>query len=71
MFAPLVRRDRRAKGSLHLRGPLLDGRGKPLQPMAERLGMDHQLLPAGVPGFEPVGATADAAARHREAGGPL
>ncbi|GGW71237.1 hypothetical protein GCM10010381_64910 [Streptomyces xantholiticus] len=44
VFAPLVRRDQRAKGSLYLRGLLLDGRRKSMQPMAERLGIDHQQL---------------------------
>ncbi|MFD7629507.1 transposase, partial [Streptomyces sp. NPDC059851] len=44
VFAPLVRRDQRAKGSLYLRGLLLDGRRKSMQPMAERLGVDHQQL---------------------------
>ncbi|WP_399218671.1 IS701 family transposase, partial [Streptomyces sp. SAJ15] len=44
MFAPLARRDQRAKGSLYLRGLLLDGRRKSMQPMAERLGVDHQQL---------------------------
>ncbi|MFE0764211.1 transposase [Streptomyces smyrnaeus] len=43
-FAPLVRRDQRAKGALYLRGLLLDGRRKSMQPMAERLGVDHQQL---------------------------
>ncbi|MEX0172648.1 transposase, partial [Streptomyces sp. LMG1-1-1.1] len=36
VFAPLVRRDQRAKGALYLRGLLLDGRRKSMQPMAER-----------------------------------
>ncbi|MFF6844916.1 IS701 family transposase [Streptomyces tanashiensis] len=44
VFAPLVRRDQRAKGALYLRGLLLDGRRKSMQPMAERLGVDHQQL---------------------------
>ncbi|MFF4291484.1 IS701 family transposase [Streptomyces sp. NPDC001633] len=44
VFAPLARRDQRAKGSLYLRGLLLDGRRKSMQPMAERLGVDHQQL---------------------------
>ncbi|MFI8345743.1 IS701 family transposase [Streptomyces sp. NPDC085639] len=44
VFAPLVRRDQRAKGALYLRGLLLDGRRKSMQPMAERLGIDHQQL---------------------------
>ncbi|MGW3829998.1 IS701 family transposase [Streptomyces microflavus] len=44
VFAPLVRRDQRQKGALYLRGLLLDGRRKSMQPMAERLGVDHQQL---------------------------
>ncbi|WP_221891116.1 transposase, partial [Microbispora sp. KK1-11] len=44
MFAPLARRDQRAKGLTYLRGLLLDGRRKSMQPMAERLGVDHQGL---------------------------
>ena len=44
MFAPLVRRDQREKGAFYLRGLLLDGRRKSMQPMAERLGIDHQQL---------------------------
>jgi SRSO17 transposase/DNA-binding CsgD family transcriptional regulator len=44
MFAPLVRRDQRDKGATYMRGLLLDGRRKSMQPMAERLGVDHQGL---------------------------
>src|SRR5215210_8336601 len=44
MFAPLARRDQRDKGATYLRGLLLDGRRKSMQPMAERLGVDHQGL---------------------------
>nr|WP_245887103.1 transposase [Umezawaea tangerina] len=44
MFAPLARSDQRAKGETYLRGLLLDGRRKSMQPMAERLGVDHQGL---------------------------
>jgi SRSO17 transposase len=44
VFAPLVRSDQRAKGETYLRGLLLDGRRKSMQPMAERLGVDHQGL---------------------------
>src|SRR4051795_219117 len=44
MFAPLSRSDQRAKGQTYLRGLLLDGRRKSMQPMAERLGVDHQGL---------------------------
>nr|WP_157963853.1 transposase [Actinocorallia populi] len=44
VFAPLARRDQRAKGMTYLRGLLLDGRRKSMQPMAGRLGVDHQGL---------------------------
>ena len=44
MFPPLVRRDQRDKGATYVRGLLLDGRRKSMQPMAERLGVDHQGL---------------------------
>src|SRR3954452_20407329 len=42
VFAPLARVDQRDKGQTYLRGLLLDGRSKSMQPMAERLGVDHQ-----------------------------
>jgi SRSO17 transposase len=44
MFAPLNRSDQRDKGATYVRGLLLDGRRKSMQPMAERLGVDHQGL---------------------------
>lgn len=44
VFAPLARADQRVKGGLYLRGLLLDGRRKSMQPMAGRLGVDHQQL---------------------------
>src|SRR4051812_21121653 len=44
VFAPLSRSDQRAKGETYLRGLLLDGRRKSMQPMAARLGVDHQGL---------------------------
>jgi SRSO17 transposase len=44
MFAPMARSDQRAKGMTYLRGLLLDGRRKSMQPMAQRLGVDHQGL---------------------------
>jgi SRSO17 transposase len=44
MFAPMSRSDRRAKGETYLRGLLLEGRRKSMQPMAARLGVDHQGL---------------------------
>jgi SRSO17 transposase len=40
----LPRKDQRAKGELYLRGLLTDGRRKSMQPMAQRLGVDHQGL---------------------------
>lgn len=44
MFAGLPRSDQRAKGELYVRGLMLDGQRKSMQPMAERLGVDHQQL---------------------------
>lgn len=44
MFALLARRDQRDKGVTYVRGLLLDGRRKSMQPMAARLGVDHQGL---------------------------
>jgi len=44
VFASLPRKDQRAKGSLYLRGLMLDGRRKSMQPMGERLGVDYQQL---------------------------
>jgi SRSO17 transposase len=44
MFGGFARRDQRAKGELYLRGLMLDGQRKSMQPMAERLGIDHQQL---------------------------
>ncbi len=41
---PIPRRDSRAWGVEYLRGVMLDGRRKSIQPMAERLGVDHQAL---------------------------
>jgi SRSO17 transposase len=37
MYAPLARRDQRAKGEQYVRGLLLEGRRKSIQPMAARL----------------------------------
>jgi SRSO17 transposase len=44
VFASLARSDQRGKGQTYLRGLLLDGRRKSMQPMAERLRVDHQGL---------------------------
>jgi SRSO17 transposase len=44
MLAGLSRADQRAKGELYMRGLLTDGARKSMQPMAERLGVDHQGL---------------------------
>src|SRR3981081_3612738 len=44
MLGGLARRDQRAKGELYVRGLMLDGKRKSMQPMAERLGVDHQQL---------------------------
>ncbi|MBB6038511.1 hypothetical protein HNR73_006394 [Phytomonospora endophytica] len=44
VFAPLGRSDQRVWGQRYVRGLLLDGRRESMQPMAERLGVDHQGL---------------------------
>src|SRR6516162_3754956 len=44
MLGDLPRKDQRAAGELYARGLLTDGRRKSMQPMAARLGMDHQRL---------------------------
>src|SRR3954447_2686906 len=42
VFVGLPRSDQRATGLRYLRGLMLDGRRKSMQPMAERLGLDYQ-----------------------------
>ncbi len=44
VFSSLARKDQRATAGLYLRGLMLDGRRKSMQPMAERLRVDHQQL---------------------------
>src|SRR3954468_13723414 len=44
MFAPLSRSEQRDKGATCVRGLLLDGRRKSMEPVGERLGVDHQGL---------------------------
>ena len=44
MLGEPPRSDQRAKGELYVRGLLTDGSRKAMQPMAERLGVDHQGL---------------------------
>ena len=44
MLGGLARSDQRAAGELYVRGLLTDGRRKSMQPMAARLGIDHQRL---------------------------
>lgn len=44
MLDGLPRSDQRAKGEWYLRGLLTDGQRKSMQPMADRLGIDHQQL---------------------------
>ncbi|MEV0058188.1 IS701 family transposase [Saccharopolyspora shandongensis] len=44
VFTSFSRREQRLNGGLYLRGLMLDGRRKSMQPMAERLGVDHQRL---------------------------
>ncbi len=44
MLGGLPRKDQRAAGELYVRGLLGDGQRKSMQPMAARLGIDHQRL---------------------------
>lgn len=44
VFSSLMRKDRRATAGLYVRGLMLDGRRKSMQPMAQRLRVDHQRL---------------------------
>jgi len=44
MLGALARADQRSKGELYVRGLMLDGKRKSMQPVAERLGVDHQQL---------------------------
>lgn len=44
VFGSLKRRDQRDKGGLYLRGLMLEGRRKSMQPMGARLGIDYQQL---------------------------
>jgi hypothetical protein len=43
-FADFARADRREKGTLYMRGLMTDGARRSMQPMAVRLGIDHQRL---------------------------
>ncbi|MDV2476796.1 IS701 family transposase [Rhodococcus zopfii] len=45
VFSSLARKDQRATAGVYARGLMLDGRRKSMQPMAQRLGVDHQRLP--------------------------
>lgn len=44
VFASLSRKDQRAQSGLYLQGLMLEERRKSMQPMDERLGVDHQQL---------------------------
>nr|WP_190815589.1 IS701 family transposase [Saccharopolyspora pogona] len=44
LLTSFARREQRLNGGLYLRGLMLDGRRKSMQPMAERVGVDHQRL---------------------------
>ena len=44
VFAPLARKDQRAKGSLYLQGLLLEGTRKSIQSMGSQLGLDYEQL---------------------------
>lgn len=44
VFSSLVRKDRRAMAGPYVRGLMLEGRRKSMQPIAARLRVDHQRL---------------------------
>jgi SRSO17 transposase len=44
MLGGLARKDQRAAGKLYVRGLLTGGQRKSMEPMAARLGIDHQRL---------------------------
>jgi len=44
VFSSLARKDQRATTGVYVRGLMLDGRRKSMQPMAQRLQVDHQRL---------------------------
>lgn len=44
VFSSLMRKDQRATAGVYVRGLMLDGRRKSMQPMAQRLRVDHQRL---------------------------
>lgn len=44
VFSSLKRKDQRVTAGVYARGLMLDGRRKSMQPMADRLGIDHQRL---------------------------
>jgi SRSO17 transposase len=44
VFSSLSRKDRVATAGVYMRGLMLDGKRKSMQPMGERLGVDHQRL---------------------------
>jgi SRSO17 transposase len=44
IFSDFARADQRGKGALYMRGLMTDGARKSMQPMATRLGIDHQQL---------------------------
>ena len=44
IFASLPRTDQRTTSSYYLQGLMLEGRRESMQPMADRLGIDHQRL---------------------------
>src|SRR3954451_7495167 len=54
MLGGLARSDQRAKGELYLRGLMLDSKSKSIQPMAARLGVEHQQLQQFVTSWDHV-----------------
>ena len=70
VFGSLPRADQRRWGEVYLRGLMLDGKRKSIQPMAERLADGNEQALAAVRQPEPVGlAAGPPAARHPDDGG--
>jgi len=73
MLGGLARKDQRAKGQLYVRGLLTDGRRKSMEPMATRLGVDHQQFQQFITSstWDYTGVRRTVAARGAEMIGPV
>src|ERR671923_2831195 len=71
VFGSLPRRDQRARGACYLRGLMLDGRRKSVEPMAQRLGEVHYQALHHVVAVSPWGWGAGPPPPGRHLGGPV